>query len=206
MPAMRIIAGSKKGLRLQSPEGSVSRPILDRVKESLFSVLYQYDLPAEARVADLFAGVGSLGLESLSRGATWVTFAERDAGIQRILRSNIQQAGFADRSFVASSDVFSRGALLVPEVEKYDLVFVDPPYPTTQDVGETSPLAGLLALLPGQITTQALVVVRTEKRVHLREQYSDMAVTDRRTWGKMAISFLRLNHRSEDKPMVSSES
>lgn len=206
MPAMRIIAGSKKGLRLQSPEGSVSRPILDRVKESLFSVLYRYDLPAEACVADLFAGVGSLGLESLSRGAAWVTFAERDPGIQRILRSNIQRAGFTDRSFVASSDVFARGALLVPEVEGYDLVFVDPPYPTTRDVGETSPLAGLLKLLPGQITAQALVVVRTEKGIHLLEQYGDLAVTDRRTWGKMAISFLRLNRLHEDKPMLSSES
>jgi len=183
----------------------VSRPILDRVKESLFSVLYAYDLPAEARVADLFAGVGSLGLEALSRGAAWVTFAERDPKIQQILRTNIARAGFTDRSSVISSDVFAVGAMLVPEVERYNLVFVDPPYPTTQDVGPTSPLAGLLECLPKQVSADALVVVRTEKRIHLSEAYGNLVVTDRRTWGKMAISFLQLKHDVMDEPILSFE-
>ncbi|MHC4750685.1 MAG: RsmD family RNA methyltransferase, partial [Planctomycetota bacterium] len=66
---MRIIAGSKRGMKLLSPKTQDSRPIIDRVKESLFSVLYKYDLPDDTMVADLFCGVGSLGLEALSRGA-----------------------------------------------------------------------------------------------------------------------------------------
>ena len=75
---MRIIAGTKRGMKLVSPETRVTRPITDRVKESLFNVLQNYDLLAGARVADLFCGVGSLGLEALSRGAAFVTFVERE--------------------------------------------------------------------------------------------------------------------------------
>jgi 16S rRNA (guanine(966)-N(2))-methyltransferase RsmD len=201
---MRIIAGSKKGLRLQSPSGDVSRPILDRVKESLYSVLYHHDLPAEACVADLFSGVGSLGLEALSRGASWVTFAERDAQIQQGLRANIRRAGFEDRSTVVGSDAYAVGALLVPEVEKYDLVFVDPPYPTTENVGADSALAGLLNILPGQIAADGLVVVRTQKRTHLLERYGELTVSDRRTWGKMAIHFLRRQPATEEDPSTES--
>ncbi len=85
---MRIIAGKKRGMKLLSPKGDVSRPILDRVKGSLFSVLYKYDLPADAMVADLFSGVGSLGLEALSRGAVFATFIEADAKIRETLEKN----------------------------------------------------------------------------------------------------------------------
>lgn len=203
---MRIIAGTKKGLHLTSPRGDVSRPILDRVKESLFSVLYRYDLPAGTHVADLFAGVGSLGLEALSRGASWVTFAERDPHIQRVLDANIDKAGFEDRCSVQTSDAYAVGALPVIGVECYDLVFVDPPYSTTEDVGETSFLAGLMELLPGQTSAQALIVVRTHKRIQLLERYGSLAVVDRREWGKMAVTFLRRIPNEAKKPLLSSES
>jgi len=82
---MRIIAGSKRGMKLLSPKTGESRPITDRVKESLFSVLYKYDLPNGKMVADLFCGVGSLGLEALSRGAEFVTCFEKDPKIIVIL-------------------------------------------------------------------------------------------------------------------------
>ena len=99
---MRIIAGTKRGMRLLSPKSDVSRPITDRVKESLFSILDKYDLPAVRQahrpersrrsgkiVADLFSGVGSLGLESLSRAAAFVTFVEKDPKVIAILGRNI---------------------------------------------------------------------------------------------------------------------
>ena len=88
---MRIIAGTKRGMHLLSPKTCDSRPITDRVKESLFSVLYGYDLPADAVVADLFSGVGSLGLEALSRGAEFVTFVEQDPKIAATLNQNIEK-------------------------------------------------------------------------------------------------------------------
>ena len=77
---MRIIAGTKRGMKLLSPKGyETTRPVTDRVKESLFNVLYNYDMPDDKIVADLFCGTGSFGLEALSRGAKEVTFVEKDA-------------------------------------------------------------------------------------------------------------------------------
>ena len=74
---MRIIAGTRRGMKLLIPDTRETRPITDRVKESLFMILQNYDLLAGARVADLFCGVGSLGLEAISRGAASVTFVEK---------------------------------------------------------------------------------------------------------------------------------
>jgi len=119
---MRIIAGTKRGMKLVSPESDVSRPIIDRVKESLFSVLYKYDLPGGAVVADLFCGVGSLGLESLSRGAEFVTFVERDREIAATLESNIEKAGFVKASKIIRTDAFGTGAAVDSQIGRYGLV------------------------------------------------------------------------------------
>ena len=107
---MRIIAGSKRGTRLFSPKGFDTRPIIDRVKESLFSVLYKYDVIEEGIVADLFCGTGSLGLEALSRGARWVGFIDKDRKIIEILNRNIAKAGFVAQSKVICGNAFKIGA------------------------------------------------------------------------------------------------
>ena len=179
-------------MKLHSPGSDLSRPIIDRVKESLYSILYQYALPAEARVADLFCGVGSLGLEALSRGAEFVTFVERDAKIRAVLEKNIAKAGFVKETQVITTNAFQVGAAPVRGQAKYDLVFVDPPYPLTRDVGGDSQLAGLMHLLESQVTNEALVSVRTDKRVCLLQQYGRFELLDRRVWGSMAVGLLRL--------------
>ncbi|MCH8121424.1 MAG: 23S rRNA (adenine(2030)-N(6))-methyltransferase RlmJ, partial [Planctomycetes bacterium] len=138
---MRIIAGSKRGMKLLSPKTKVSRPITDRVKESLFSVLYKYDLPSGAIVADLFCGVGSLGLEALSRGAGFVTFVEQDPEIISVLKKNIEKADFVKESKVIRTNAFKIGVSLNPDRQKYGLVFVDPPYAATMDVQDGSALS-----------------------------------------------------------------
>ena len=189
---MRIIAGKKRGMKLQSPGSDLSRPIIDRVKESLFSVLYQYAFPAEAMVADLFCGVGSLGLEALSRGAEFVTFVEQDRKISAVLDKNIARAGFVKQTKVITINAFQVGAAPVRGQAPYDLVFVDPPYPLTRDVGPDSQLAGLMNLLETQVTDQALVSVRTDKKVRLLKQYGRFECLDRRVWGSMAVCLLRL--------------
>ena len=188
---MRIIAGQKRGAKLLSPKTQDSRPILDRVKESLFSVLYKYDLPAEKYVADIFSGVGSLGLEALSRGALAVTFVEKDPETLAILKRNIVKLGFGEKAKVIKTNAFNTGAPLPPGQPGYDLVFVDPPYPTTTDVSEQSFLARLLNILPRQLAPKALVVVRTSKQIELLDQYGRLGVIERRVWGTMAITILR---------------
>ena len=188
---MRIIAGAKRGMKLFSPKAQVSRPITDRVKESLFSVLYKYDLPNGKRIADLFCGVGSLGLEALSRGAGFVTFVETDPKVIAILEKNIEKAGYAGESKVIRANAFKIGAPLDFDQQKYDLIFVDPPYSATRNVGDDSPLSRLLTLLGEQVSPDGIVVVRTHKRTELLEQYGRFQIIDRRQWGTMAVTILK---------------
>ncbi len=136
---MRVIAGSAKGRRLRAPSGTDTRPMMDRVKEALFSMLGARVM--DARVLDLYAGSGSLGIESLSRGARSATFVERGSSALKALNFNLGAAGLTGR--VVASDVggFLRGA-----EEQFDLVFVDPPYRLSLAlVGEV--LEGAAALL-----------------------------------------------------------
>ena len=126
---MRIIAGSKKGLRLASvgkgDAGAHLRPTSDRVRESLFNVLNNFNVIAGARVLDLFAGTGALGFEALSRGAAHVTFVDDGQAARALLRENtaLCQAGGAVK-------VFRRDATKLGDVaaEPFDLIFLDPPY------------------------------------------------------------------------------
>ena len=121
---MRIIAGVAKGRRLQAPRGPDVRPTTDRVKEALFSSLQP--VLSGARVLDLYAGSGSLGLEALSRGAASAVFVERDPVALRGLRANIEAVG-VDGALVLASTV--TGVLAGPPgAAGYDLVFADPPY------------------------------------------------------------------------------
>ncbi len=178
-------------MKLFSPKTTDSRPIIDRVKESLFSVLYNYGLPDGAAVADLFCGVGSLGLEALSRGAEFVAFVEQDPGILATLKRNIAKAGFADVSKVVRGDAFTLGCPPGPGCRPYDLVFVDPPYVLTAEVGQGSRLGGLMVLLGRQVADNATVVVRTRQDVRLLDEYGRFAVMDRRRWATMSVTILR---------------
>ena len=187
---MRIIVGTKKGMKLFSPKTDISRPILDRVKESVFNVLYKYDLPAGKIVADLFCGVGSLGLEALSRGADFVCFVEKDPKIVTLLKKNIAKAGFVKESKVVTANAFRVGAVIETKKKLYELVFIDPPYKLTDDVSEKSQLAALFDLLETQAAAGAVVVVRTSKKTQLLQKYGSFKIAERRIWGTMAVTFL----------------
>ena len=178
-------------MKLLSPKTQVSRPVTDRVKESLFSVLYKYDLPNDAIVADLFSGVGSMGLEALSRGARFVTFVEQDPKIISILKRNIEKADFLEKSEIIRANAFKFGASPNTDRQKYNLVFVDPPYATTMDVQVGSLLSGLLVSLGGQVTAEAVIVVRTDRKVNLLEQYGEFHIIERRHWGTMTVTILQ---------------
>jgi 16S rRNA (guanine966-N2)-methyltransferase len=187
---MRIIAGTKRGMKLFSPKTADSRPITDKVKESLFSVLANCGLPAGRRVADLFCGVGSLGLEALSRGAEFVTFVEQDPKIVAVLNKNIEKAGFATQSKVVRGNAFKIGAPADSTKQKYGLVFVDPPYARTEHASAMSPLGRLLVLLSEQIAPDGIVVVRTSRATSILERYGKLRVSDRRRWGTMGVTIL----------------
>lgn len=123
---MRVIAGSAKGHRLASLKGLHTRPTLDRVKESLFSVLATY-LPG-ARVLDLFSGSGSLAIEALSRGAASAICVERSRDAVRVIHKNLEQTRLASKAEVWPSDVRAALRRLAKSERRFDLVFADPPY------------------------------------------------------------------------------
>jgi len=185
-------------MHLLTPDTRETRPITDRVKESLFMVLHNYDLLAGARVADLFCGVGSLGLEAISRGAASVTFVERSPEILAVLEKNIAKAGFGDRARVVRDSAFRVGASLGPQGERYDLVFVDPPYAETRQVDAGSSLAGLLRILEGQVVPKGVVVVRTHRDCPPLDDYGAFHVVDRREWGTMSVVLLQA--KADEQP------
>ena len=121
---MRIIAGSVGGRRIEAPPGDGTRPTHDRVREALFSMLGAYFDGGCA--LDLFAGSGALGLEALSRGMTRAVFCDRDRTAAKVVEKNARQLGLMDSCRILNLP-FDR-ALLQMRGEKFDLVFLDPPY------------------------------------------------------------------------------
>jgi 16S rRNA (guanine(966)-N(2))-methyltransferase RsmD len=117
---MRVITGSAKGHRLKAPKGMTTRPMLDRVKEALFSVLEGYG-PIRGRVLDLYAGTGSLGIECLSRGAAWADFVEMRAHVCAIIRDNLAHTRLTERARVYQMPVGRYVASAHPP-EKYDII------------------------------------------------------------------------------------
>lgn len=195
---MRIISGTKKGMNILPPKGSDTRPVTDRVKESIFDVLYKYNLIEGRFVGDLFCGTGSFGLEALSRGAKEAVFVDSDRRAIEILRNNIAKTGFVSQSKVVCANAFKIGSP-IGVGRKCSLVFVDPPYKMSEDAGKKSPLAGLLELLPLQITDDGLVIVRTEKRVNLLDRYGSLKIIDKRIWSGMAVVFFEKTRTDTDE-------
>src|SRR5690606_16054845 len=124
--AVRIIAGAWGGRRIAAPAGRDTRPTTDRVREAWMSTLAPA-IPG-ARVLDLFAGSGALGLEALPRGAAHATLVESAASALRVLRANVDALGAGDRARIVRGDALRFVERLGPH--EYDLVFADPPYGT----------------------------------------------------------------------------
>jgi 16S rRNA (guanine966-N2)-methyltransferase len=185
---LRIIAGEFRGRKLLPPEGTdVTRPITDRVKQSLFDILTPL-LPA-ARVYDCFAGTGSMGLESLSRGAAEAVFFEADRGAVARLRRNIEALGVGERAKVVPSDLFrwfrQPPAGTGPPA---DVLFLDPPYRFVRERPDA--LRDFAAgAASGHLAPGAVVVFRHDANDSL--DLPPLVRTDQRTYGGMILEFLR---------------
>jgi 16S rRNA (guanine(966)-N(2))-methyltransferase RsmD len=185
---MRVIAGEFRGRKLLPPEGDVTRPVTDRVKQSLFDILTPL-LPG-ARVYDCFAGTGSMGLESLSRGARHALFFEQHRPAVQRLKRNIETLGVGDRSTVVVQDVFKWFATAPPPgpEERADCVFLDPPYRFLKtDPEALRRLASAVATT--HLAPDGVVIFRHDAadRLDLR----DLERFDEREYGGMVLEFLR---------------
>lgn len=177
---VRIISGTARGRTLRVPEGQVVRPTADRVREALFNVLVHrhHVVFRGARVLDLFAGAGTLGLEAKSRGAAEAWFVEQDAAVARVLAANL--ATFGEGTHLVRQPV---AAFLAGPTSRFDVVFLDPPY----RIGAVAPT--LAALSRGWLAPGAWVVVEhpTEEGVEAPE---GLGIQDQRIYGGTAVTVL----------------
>ena len=181
---MRIIAGEFRSRRILPPAHDTTRPITDRVKQSLFDVLApRMD---GARVYDCFAGTGSMGLESLSRGAAHATFFEADRSAAALLRKNVATLGVESRSTVIDRDLFKWFDATPVPAHKVDIVFLDPPYRFLNERAEDLRRAG--SRLTAHLAEEGLVLFRHDAKDAL--ELAPLRVVDTREYGGMVIEML----------------
>ncbi|MBN1660833.1 MAG: 16S rRNA (guanine(966)-N(2))-methyltransferase RsmD [Anaerolineae bacterium] len=177
---MRVIAGSAKGIPLRPVPGTGTRPITDRVKESLFNILG--DWIVDARVLDLFAGTGGVGIEALSRGAAHATFVEKNPRAVATIKDNLKNTRLQDRAHVAQADVF---AFLRGQPDPFDLVYIAPP----QYQGLWHKTLETLEQNPGWLYPQGLVVVQIFPKEFEPVPLRSLHLADERKYGSTLLCF-----------------
>ena len=179
---MRVIAGSARGTRLAAPAGRGTRPTADRVREALFSIIQsRFDLTG-ARVLDICAGTGALGIEALSRGAASCCFIENNRYAAQCVQKNLAFARVEQCGTLLEADAVKGLSLLARRGSRFDLVFFDPPYasPLYSPVLET--LSSLTLVAAGGV-----LVVECAAREIQPQQLGSLMKLDRRLYGDTAL-------------------
>ena len=183
---MRIVAGTLRGRPLITPTHGGLRPTTDRVREAVFNILthgIENFAHEGARVIDLFAGTGALGLEALSRGAVFCLFVEDDTEARAIIRRNIETFGLTGQTRIFRRNATDLGQAGARDVAS--LMFLDPPY------GRGLATLALASVIAGGWLSPGAVVVAEERVGEPIEPPAPLTVFDRRTYGDTQIAFLR---------------
>lgn len=186
---MRVITGSAKGHHLKGPRGNGTRPMLDSVKESLFSILYGMGA-IHGRMLDLYAGTGSIGIEGLSRGMTWCDFVEQKAAECQVIKENLTHTKLISRAKVYQLSV-TRFLQQRNEL-RYDLIMMDPPY-ADPHIHDT--LADVVTREILQV--DGILIIGHSIHVEFTEQYGALHRCDFRQFGGSCFTLFR--HISTDK-------
>jgi 16S rRNA (guanine(966)-N(2))-methyltransferase RsmD len=163
---------------VRAPTGAATRPTSEKVREALFQILGDV---TGARVLDLFAGSGALGLEALSRGAAHVTFVDTARPALAAIRENLRELALADRAEVITADAVAFAKK--PADPPYRVIFVDPPY--ASDLATRA----VLALPPESLATGAVIVIEHDRRNAPPDSLGSLLRTDQRRYGDTHISF-----------------
>lgn len=187
---MRIVGGTCKGRSLSSFKGLSIRPTSDKVREAVFSILFHY---AEGgfsggfkRTLDLFAGTGAMGIEALSRGSAEAVFVDKDPKSAAVIQKNIELCGLSGRASVVRKDVLDAVRLLSLKGERFDLIFIDPPYASNLTALTLKEING-----QGLLGAGGIVVAETSKRTPLEMMPDDLSLTlvEERRYGDTLVYF-----------------
>jgi 16S rRNA (guanine966-N2)-methyltransferase len=188
---VRVISGTARGFKLKGPPSTATRPMADKIKGALFSMLASLGVEFD-RVLDLYAGTGSIGIEALSRGASSVDFVDQAPAACAVVRANLDHTKFTDRARVHTIPVAS---YLTRREQPYDFVIMDPPYadPAIPD---------MLAKLAGSSLVQSgtIVAVGHSPRVSLPEQTGRMERIRERCHGDSCFSIYEVDPSLADEP------
>jgi 16S rRNA (guanine966-N2)-methyltransferase len=182
---VRVVGGRLKGRNLASPASRDIRPTADRLRESLFNILiHAYDDPiADARVLDLFAGTGALGIEAVSRGAKFALFIDNGAEARALMRDNVEALGLGGVTKVYRRDATNLGP--AHPMEPFSLVFLDPPY--AKGMAETA----LISLRDGGWLTPGALLVVEEAKAAAFKAGEGFAELERRIYDDTEFVFLK---------------
>lgn len=184
---MRVIAGICRGMKLVSPPGNSTRPTSGRVKEALFNIIANRLSFDGARVLDICAGVGALGIEALSRGASSCSFVENDRKVIPYLEKNLEDPRIKNRAEIFPMDAIKALSLFALRGRKYDILFLDPPYASDLYTSVFESLGSLEIL-------DSNVMLAAESSIHypLPEMSGPLLRIDRRVYGDTVLEFFAL--------------
>jgi len=184
---MRITGGALRGRRLTVPKSASIRPMRDAVRAALFSILG--DLVPGSRFLDLFAGTGSVGIEALSRGAKHTVFVDNSAEAVKIIEENLQNLGLTGKATVCREDVFKALELLSRRNQRFDLVFIGPPYGEDLARRTLEQLGRIEILSEGAV---AAAEIFKKEGTAFEERYGGLVLFDERTYGDNMIKLYRM--------------
>ncbi|SHH09454.1 16S rRNA (guanine(966)-N(2))-methyltransferase RsmD [Tepidibacter thalassicus] len=182
---MRVISGSARGLKLKSPKGMDVRPTTDRVKESVFNIINNRLM--DSFVLDVFSGTGSLGIEALSRGAQKCIFVDLSKESIKIIKENVQKARFDEKSEIILSDAINAINKLAARKNKFDIIFMDPPYlknliePVLEEISKKNILEN-----------NGIIIVEHDTKDKLSEKINNIYMYREKKYGNTTISFFAL--------------
>ncbi|MBQ6820155.1 MAG: 16S rRNA (guanine(966)-N(2))-methyltransferase RsmD [Clostridium sp.] len=177
---MRIIAGKARGRKLLPPSTIETRPTLDRVKESMFSIIQNY-IP-DSVVVDVFAGTGSLGLEAASRGAKEVYLVDKSNTTFPILKKNVENLKFQDFCFPLNLDSYDALNMLSKKNKEFDIIFIDPPY-----CKEMIPKAIEIIKNNNLLKRNGIIVTKIDSIEEIYEGYKDIMLLKSKKYGNTTV-------------------
>ncbi|MEA1960374.1 MAG: 16S rRNA (guanine(966)-N(2))-methyltransferase RsmD [Bacillota bacterium] len=190
---MRVITGSAKGKKLLAPTGMDTRPITDRIKEALFNVL-SYDIQ-DAGFLDLFAGSGSVGIEALSRGASRVVFVEKSSKVVKIIQDNLHNCHFDSDYQVYCLDVFRAIQDLHRKGERFDYIYVDPPFTNEAIFIEFMKAIDQVDLL----SDDGMLIIRARRKKEMPEALTTIERIKTKDYGESTLHYYRLYEGVQEK-------